>query len=88
MATRRGPALCRQALFRQRQVKNQFIRGEHRFSFAFDEVAPVLTVGPAVRLATAFGPIRRVLSPVDLVGSSQVALQHAAGLVKAVSEPN
>jgi hypothetical protein len=25
---------------------------------------------------------------VDLVGSSQVALQHAAGLVKAVSEPN
>jgi len=44
---------------------------------------PVLTVGPAVKLPTSLGPLRRVLTPVDLQGSSQAAFQHAAELTEA-----
>ena len=44
---------------------------------------PVLTVGPELKLSTSLGPIRRILSPVELQGPSQGAFQHAAELAKA-----
>ncbi len=44
---------------------------------------PVLTVGPGVKLSNASGPIRRILSPVDLEGSPQGAFQYAKELAEA-----
>jgi nucleotide-binding universal stress UspA family protein len=43
---------------------------------------PVLSVGPGVKAALSFAPIRRILCPVALEDTSQVAFQHAATLAE------
>ena len=44
---------------------------------------PVLTVGPGVKTALSFAPIRRILCPVDLEDSSHAVFHHAAALAEA-----